>query len=128
MSNIKLTLSYDGKNYHGWQYQSNRPTVSKTLQSAIYRLTGSSVKLSSASRTDCGVHAYGQVVNFESSSAIPINFFPKAINSYLPTDIVVYRAEEVPGNFHARFSAKFRRYRYLIERSEYPTPFNREYA
>ncbi|HAV42390.1 TPA: tRNA pseudouridine(38-40) synthase TruA [bacterium] len=127
-TNIKLTLSYDGTNYHGWQIQRDLPTASGTLKEAILKLTGEEVQLIAASRTDAGAHALSQVVNFKTSSLLPVSSYPKALNAHLPQDIVVYAAEEVDGNFHARFSAKKRIYEYVILNLEYPAPIYRNYA
>lgn len=128
MQNIKLTLAYDGTNYHGWATQPNVTTVSHTLKKALEKLTSEKVKLICASRTDAKVHAKCQVVNFFTRSNIPIEAFPRALNSYLPDDIVVYDACKVADNFHARFCAKYRKYRYLLLNSKYPNVFYRHYA
>lgn len=128
MQNIKLTLAYDGTHYHGFATQPDGNTVSDTLKKALIQLTSQEAKLISASRTDAGVHAKCQVVNFLTNSTIPIEAFPRAINSRLPEDIVVYDACRVEDTFHARFSAKFRRYRYLILTAKYPDVFYRRYA
>lgn len=128
MQNIKLTLAYDGTNYHGFATQPNVQTVSDTLKKALKKLTSSDVKLISASRTDAGTHAKCQVVNFFTNSTIPIEAFPKALNSHLPKDIVVYHACKVEDTFHARFDAKYRKYRYSILNSKYPDVFHRRYA
>ncbi|MFH1563282.1 MAG: tRNA pseudouridine(38-40) synthase TruA [Nitrospirota bacterium] len=128
MQNIKLTLAYDGTNYHGFATQPDGNTVSDTLKKALKQITSEEVKFIGASRTDAGVHAKSQVVCFLTNSTIPIEVFPKAINSRLPEDIVVYDACRVEDTFHARFSAKFRRYRYSILTAKYPDVFYRRYA
>ncbi len=128
MQNIKLTLAYEGTNYHGFATQPTVQTVSDTLKKALKELTSEEVKLICASRTDTKVHAKCQVVNFFTNSNIPIEAFPKAINSHLPKDIVVYDACKVEDDFHARFSAKYRKYRYSIINSKYPDVFYRNYA
>ncbi|MDI6736473.1 MAG: tRNA pseudouridine(38-40) synthase TruA [bacterium] len=128
MQNIKLALAYDGTNYHGFATQPDGNTVSDTLKKALAQLTSEEIKLITASRTDAGVHAKCQVVNFLTNSTIPIESFPKAINSRLPEDIVVYGACQVSDSFHARFSAKFRRYRYSILTAKYPDVFSRRYT
>ncbi|MFH1860546.1 MAG: tRNA pseudouridine(38-40) synthase TruA [bacterium] len=126
--NIKLCLQYDGTNYHGWQKQSNRVTVAGALEQAIQKAIGKDVKIVAASRIDAGAHAYGQVVNFQTDVDWDISVFPRAINCNLPRDIVVYDANLVPSDFHARFSAKWRRYQYLILNSQFSSPFYRNYA
>jgi tRNA pseudouridine38-40 synthase len=128
MQNIKLTLSYDGTNYYGFATQPNVNTISGILKKALKELTGEDIKLICASRTDAKVHAKCQVVNFFTNSNIPISAFPKAINTHLPKDIVVYDACKVDNSFHARFSAKYRKYRYLILNSIYPDVFYRNYT
>jgi tRNA pseudouridine38-40 synthase len=126
--NIKLCLQYDGTNYYGWQKQSNRVTVAGILEQAIQKAVGKEVMVIAASRIDAGAHAYGQVVNFQTDVIWDISTFPKAINRNLPRDIVVYDACQMPVDFHARFSAKWRRYQYLILNSQFPSPFYRNYA
>ncbi|NSW91220.1 MAG: tRNA pseudouridine(38-40) synthase TruA [Firmicutes bacterium] len=121
MRNIKLTIEYDGTNYNGWQSQINGFAIQDKIEDAIYKLTNEKVKLIGAGRTDSGVHAYGQVANFYTSSSIPADKFSFALNTILPDDIVVRKSEEVDEDFHARFSAKGKRYRYLIYNSTHPS-------
>ena len=121
MRNIKLILEYDGTNYHGWQIQPNLPTVQGVVEDAIKQLTNSSIQIIGAGRTDTGVHAEGQVANFQTNSSIPIAAFQSGTNSYLPSDVVVIEATEVDTNFHARFSAISRYYRYTILNRSYPS-------
>lgn len=128
MQNIKLTLAYDGTNYYGWAAQPDVQTISDTVKTALKKLTSEDIKLVCASRTDARVHAKCQVVNFFTNSNIPIDVIPKALNSYLPEDIVVYDACKVADTFHSRFSAKYRKYRYLIQNGAYPDVFYRHYA
>jgi tRNA pseudouridine38-40 synthase len=118
MRNIKLTLEYDGTDFAGFQTQGKgERTVQETLESAVADLTGEAAGVLAAGRTDAGVHARGQVVNFRTGSRIPIERVPVALNGLLPRDIAVWRAEEVPLDFHARFCAKERTYIYLIWRA-----------
>ena len=121
MRNIKLVIEYDGTNYHGWQIQPNLPTVQGTIQNALNQLTDTQVNVIGAGRTDSGVHAEGQVANFHTGSAIPQSAFQHGLNSILPQDIVVCAATEVNAEFHARFSALSRRYRYTILNRSYPS-------
>jgi len=114
MRNIKLILEYDGSKYHGWQYQDNAWTVQQELAEAIKKLTGESVMPEGAGRTDAGVHALGQVACFKTQSSIPAEKFALALNSLLSPGICVLRSEEAPPDFHPRFSAKGKHYRYLI--------------
>ena len=125
MRNIKLVLEYDGTNYHGWQIQPNLPTIQGTVEDALTKLTKSPVQIIGAGRTDSGVHAEGQVANFHTDVQMPIAAFQKGLNAMLPRDIVVCEAVEVPANFHARFSATSRRYRYTILNRAYPTALSR---
>ncbi len=119
MRNIKLTIEYDGTGYHGWQSQINARAVQDVVSAALKKLTGEEISLSGSSRTDTGVHALGQVANFHTTSNIPADKFTFALNSMLPEDIAVVRSEEADMEFHSRFSAKGKKYRYLI----YNSPF-----
>lgn len=112
--NIKLVVSYDGVNYSGWQQQPGKHTIQGELQKAIGELTGFVVKVSGTSRTDAGVSALGQVVNFIIKSPVPTENFVKALNHRLPRDIKVLEASEVPLDFDASSSAKSKLYRYKI--------------
>ena len=125
MRNIKLVLEYDGTNYHGWQTQPNVPTIQDTIADALAKLTKTPIQIIGAGRTDTGVHAEGQVANFQTASQMPIAAFQKGLNATLPRDIIVCSATEVPPAFHARFSATSRRYRYTILNREYPTALSR---
>ncbi len=112
--NIKLTISYDGLNYYGWQLQPGKRTIAGELQRSVSELTGSVTEVNGASRTDAGVSALGQVANILSDSPIPTENLPKAINRHLPKDIVVTEAIEVEQDFDASSSAKSKLYRYKI--------------
>jgi tRNA pseudouridine38-40 synthase len=114
MRNIRLTLTYDGTNYVGWQVQPNGPSVQEAIETAIRKLTGETVRVLSAGRTDSGVHALGQVANFRTESTIPIGQFRPALENFLPDDIAVRSADEVPADFHATYWAVRKRYRYVI--------------
>ena len=107
-------MEYDGTDYAGWQRQSNAMTVQEQLERAVKRLTGETVCVSGASRTDAGVHALGQSAHFDTESRIPADKFSFALNTLLPPDIRVVRSEEVSAEFHSRFSGHGKRYRYLI--------------
>lgn len=129
MKNVKLTIEYDGTNYHGWQAQSNAKTVQETIEKAIHGLTGEEITITGSSRTDQGVHAYGQVANFLTDSNIPHDRFSHALNRMLPEDIVIRKSEEVSMDFHARYCSKGKKYRYLIYKSRFPSAIfrNRSY-
>lgn len=128
MRNIKLTIEYDGTNYHGWQTQPNKVTIQETIESALTKMTKTETQIVGAGRTDSGVHAAGQVANFHTPSQIPLIAFQKGLNSLLPRDIVILDVEEVPPDFHARFSAKRREYRYAILNRPYSSALLRNYV
>ena len=121
MRNIKVTIEYDGTNYHGWQIQPNAITVQAALQDALTKITKTQTLIIGAGRTDTGVHAAGQVANFHTRSQMPPLAFQKALNATLPRDIVIINVEEVSPDFHARFSAVSRTYRYTILNRAYPS-------
>jgi len=100
--NIKLIVEYEGTRYHGWQAQTGRPTVEAALHDAIQSLTGESPRLAAAGRTDAGVHALGQVVNFKLEQPFPVDQLPGALNARLDPDIAVRHAELVDDAFDAR--------------------------
>ncbi len=112
--NIKIIVEYEGTAYCGWQYQQNVPTIQGELEQAIYRLTGETVRVTAAGRTDTGVHARGQVANFSIEKNLPLHKIKMGLNAHLPKDIVVKAAEQVPVSFNARFSARQRIYHYYI--------------
>ena len=126
--NVKILLEYDGSNYHGWQRQKNALTIQEVVEEAVYKVTGEKVKVIGAGRTDAGVHARGQVANFHTNCRIPVERLPYAINSHLPEDIAVKGAEEVPDDFHARYSAKAKVYTYTIYNAPFPSPLMRKYS
>ena len=121
-------LSYDGTNYVGWQIQPNGPSVQQTVEDAIRRLTGETVSLRAAGRTDSGVHAIGQVANFHTASAVPVRQFQSGLHNFLPDDIAVRRVDEVGEDFHATYRATRKHYRYVIHNSRIRHPFLGRYA
>ena len=128
MRNIKLTIEYEGTNYHGWQIQSNALSIQQVIQDALSKITKSEVTLIGAGRTDAGVHASGQVANFHTNSKMLPDAFQGALNSILPKDIVILRAEEVDDTFHSRYSAISRVYKYTILNRAYPSALVRNLA
>jgi tRNA pseudouridine38-40 synthase len=128
MRNIRLTIEFDGTAYHGWQSQINAITVQDVVGAAINRLTGESCSLTGSSRTDAGVHALGFVCNFKTSSSIPEDKFAYALNTLLPEDVVVQESREVSPQFHSRFSAMGKKYRYLVHNSQFPSALLRNRA
>lgn len=106
MNNYKLTIEYDGSCYHGYQIQEDLPTIQGCLESVISKIAGEEIKITAAGRTDAGVHALAQVINFRSGKlTVPLDRIPLALNSNLPRDIRVITAELVPDDFHARYDA-----------------------
>ncbi|MEO2033380.1 MAG: tRNA pseudouridine(38-40) synthase TruA [Planctomycetaceae bacterium] len=126
--NIMLTISYDGTGYHGWQVQPNGITVQECLESAIATLTGESLRVLCAGRTDSGVHALGQVASFQTRSRIPPQQFRRGLQRYLPDDITIVRSARVADDFHATYSAIRKRYRYLMWDGPVIPPYLRGYA
>jgi tRNA pseudouridine38-40 synthase len=128
MRNLKLTLSYDGADFSGWQVQPGLDTVQGTLASAIGRITGEKVLPQGSGRTDAGVHALAQVVTFVTESSVPTANFVKALNDILPASVRVLEAVEAPSEFHARHSAQAKTYRYRIYRESICPPFLARYV
>ena len=118
MRNIKLTIEYDGREYHGWQKQPNRLNIQGEIEQAIENITGEKVELIGSGRTDAGVHAFGQVANFKMNSNFPIEKIPIAINSQLKRSIRIQRAEEVEESFHSRYNCHKKTYAYIIDNSK----------
>lgn len=114
MRRIRLNLEYDGTDYAGWQRQENAVAVQQRLEEALCRLTGESVRVTGASRTDAGVHAQCQVCAFDTESRIPAEKFSYALNTLLPDDIRVRESMLAPDDFHPRFQAQGKIYRYRI--------------
>ncbi len=111
---IALGLEYDGREFHGFETQPNGRTVQACLEAALSKVADQPVKVICAGRTDAGVHALGQIVHFVSQAERPLNAWVFGANSNLPEDVSVNWSRAVPEEFHARFSATARRYRYLI--------------
>jgi len=126
--NIMLTVAYDGTAYHGWQVQPNGLTVQECVETAIRKLTGESLRILCAGRTDSGVHALGQVVSFQTKSQIPAAQFRRGLQRFLPEDIAIVRAQRVAVEFHATFSAVRKRYRYLVWDGPVIPPFLQNHA
>jgi tRNA pseudouridine38-40 synthase len=128
--NIACGIEYDGTDYHGFQRQpaSHGPTVQGALEKAIERIGGNFCTVTGAGRTDAGVHASGQVVNFRTTSRLTPQIWQRALNALLPDPIVVRWAREAPEQFHARFSAQGRSYRYTIWNEGAPTALHARYT
>jgi tRNA pseudouridine38-40 synthase len=109
---MKVVLEYDGSGFAGWQQQAHGRTVEAEVKRALRKVTAAEHKVYAAGRTDAGAHAEGQVVSFETQSRITPQRLMAALNAHLPKDVSVLSAEEAPNGFHARYSARWRRYRY----------------
>ncbi len=128
MRNIRLLIEYEGTHYAGWQAQAGHPTIQGKLAEAIEKLTGSPVNLTGASRTDAGVHAWGQVANFKTASRIPLPGIIQALNSILPEDIVIKDAAEVPPDFDSRRNSNGKTYLYRVLNRRYPSSIMRNFT
>lgn len=122
MRYFKLTIAYDGTDFHGWQMQANKATVQGEIVSVLRRLTQENVQLHGAGRTDAGVHALGQVASFRTQSALSSGEFQRALNALLPQSIRIVLAEQVGPDFSARWSAKGKVYRYRLYRGKVVPP------
>jgi tRNA pseudouridine38-40 synthase len=128
MRNIKLLLSYDGSAYRGWERQKEGRTLQQTLEEAIQSLTGESVRVVASGRTDAGVHALGHVANFMTDSRHDCDTIRRALNAILPDDFRVMEATEVDLEFHARYTAKGKLYRYVMCDGPVVDPLLRRYV
>ena len=126
--NIRLTIQYDGTNYHGFQIQKNEITIEKVLKDAVFELTGEEVDIIGCGRTDAGVHAIKYTFNFKTDSKIPCDKFPVAFSTVLPDDISVLSCEEAEDDFHSRYSAMRKTYKYVIYRGRFKNPFYTRYS
>jgi tRNA pseudouridine38-40 synthase len=124
MRNIKLTISYDGADFHGWQVQPGVPTIQGLLHDALRKITQERITVHGASRTDAGVHAMGQVAHFKVQSSLSAAQFQRALNALLPPAIRIVAAEEMGPEFHARWLAQGKTYRYRIFRGRVLPPFD----
>lgn len=126
---IKITVSYDGTAYCGWQVQPNGVTIQQKLEEAVFSLTGERVRVTGSGRTDAGVHAKGQVAHFSVEKAtVPPQKYYLALNVYLPSDIRVLSSEQADENFNACTSAKRKTYTYSLYVSEVEKPLKDRYA
>lgn len=131
MHNIKLTLEYDGSRYQGWQRLGkgeSQNTIANKLTEVIHKMTAEDVELFCGARTEVGVHAYGQVVSFKTTSDQKPQEIQQYLNRYLPMDIAVLSAKEMPERFHASLTARARTYVYRIAVGTVPSVFERKYT
>lgn len=122
MRYFKLTIAYDGTDFHGWQIQSGKPTIQGEIVGVLRRLTQENVILHGAGRTDAGVHAFGQIGSFRTQSGLSAGEFQRALNALLPPAIRIMQAEETGPDFNARWSARGKIYRYRIYRGKVVPP------
>lgn len=128
MRNIKLTLSYDGTDFHGWQIQPEKPTIQGAVADALSRVANEVITVYGAGRTDAGVHALGQVAHFLTVSRMSPQEFQRALNSLLPVSVRIVGAEETAADFHARHHAIGKTYCYRIFRGRILPPFLSRYV
>ena len=129
MRTIKITVSYDGTKYRGWQRLGDSDkTIQGKIEAVLTRCTGEKIEIHGSGRTDAGAHAYAQVAHFKTRSEVTCQTILEFAYTYLPNDIVIFNAEEMADNFHARLHAKRKRYIYRIDNGQYPNVFERHYA
>lgn len=126
--NIKMVIEYDGTNYAGFQRQSKHPTIQAELEIVLTTILREKIKVTGSGRTDAGVHALYQVINFKTTKDCNLNRLQYSLNSLLPDDISVKKTEEVNLSFHARRSTVWREYKYFVLNKSYPSPFFKKYA
>ena len=128
MRRIRTIIAYDGTDYVGWQTQPNGLAVQEVIEGAIREVTGEQTSLQGSGRTDSGVHARAQVAHFDTDARMAADKFAIALNTHLPADIRVLYSEEADPEFHARFSAKEKQYRYFVQIGPHADVFARKYA
>ncbi len=137
MRNIKLVIEYDGTNYAGWQMQKSpqsivhspqKRTIQETLEKNLQRILQEKIKVTGSGRTDSGVHALAQTANFKTTSSLTLKKIQKALNSLLPADISIKEAWEADKDFHSRYRAKSKIYRYFILNGETKSAFLHKHA
>lgn len=128
MKRVKLTVAYDGTEYHGWQIQNNGITIESELNRCLSELLGEQIQVIGASRTDAGVHALGNVAVFDTECRMSAEKISYALNQRLPEDIRIQRSEEVAPDWHPRRCESRKTYEYRIYRGEFPMPVKRLYS
>jgi tRNA pseudouridine38-40 synthase len=128
MAVLRLTIEYDGTDYHGWQRQASAATIQGTIEAAVRRISGTDATVVGAGRTDAGVHASAQVAHVETTAALDPQTWRRALNAVLPSDVKIIAVDYVPSEFHARFSAIGKRYRYRLLNRPTPSPLERRTA
>jgi tRNA pseudouridine38-40 synthase len=125
---VALVIQYLGTHFYGWQRQATHQSVQQTIEDILSKICGHTVVLHGAGRTDTGVHAFAQVAHFDTHSPVPPDRWSKVLNTYLPQDILIRQSVGVASNWHARFSAVWRRYRYTIFTAAVPNLVVRDYS
>ena len=128
MKRIKITIAYDGTDYHGWQIQPNALSIEEIINKAISKTTKEDIKIIGASRTDSGVHALGNIAVFDTNTTIPTEKIPLAVNKNLPNDIIITKAEEVDLSFHPRYGNITKTYEYTIWKNKVQNPMRTRYT
>ena len=128
MRRIKLEIAYDGTRYNGWQRQADVPSIQGVIEKTLYKITQENIAVTGSGRTDAGVHALKQVAAFSTASTLPPDIFCRALNGFLPDDIRILTAEDVPVSFHPIRDAVSKRYRYLIDDQRPFCPITRNYC
>jgi len=128
MRTLRLTLAYDGTDFHGWQVQTTGRTVQGEVEAAWASLTGERVRIQGAGRTDAGVHALGQVASLRTETQLPAHKLRLGLESLTPEDVAVLDVADAPEEFNARHSARGKRYRYQLVNAPVASPFLRRYA
>lgn len=128
MKNVMLVIEYEGTNYSGWQRQVGQRTIEEEIEKALRKITKEETKLIGSGRTDAKVHAFGQVANFMTKSTIPASKFKYILNTRLPNDITIRESKEVDMDFHSRFSAKAKKYKYVIYKNKMPSALYRNFS
>lgn len=127
MRNIMLTISYDGSLFFGFQKQKNIVTVQGEIEDALKKITGENINIISAGRTDRGVHSLRHIINFHTESNVGVFNFKTALNHFLPIGVRVLDSKEVSENFHSRFDAKMKTYKYILNLDEVMDPIYYNY-
>lgn len=125
---VRLTVAYDGTNYHGWQIQNNGDTIEARLNGCLSGLLGEEIAVIGASRTDSGVHALGNIAVFDTVHPMPADKISYALNQRLPEDIRILKSEQVPLDWHPRHCESRKTYEYRVYRGEFPMPVRRLYT
>lgn len=128
INNIKIEISYDGTNYYGWQKQPNRISIQEEIEIALEKVYNQKIELIGSGRTDSGVHAIGQIANFKTSNKINPEKIKFALNNFLPQEIRIIKSEEVEANFHSRYDAIGKTYKYQIYNNKIKSPFLNKYS